>query len=88
VRDLQRRLGFPVRVTAPDVSTLPDGAGPADGGAVRPAAATRPPAAKPKRLKADWAGAAGAAAPRRKPDGRPVRSGSRRRSGSPRFRSG
>ncbi|MDQ1488429.1 MAG: hypothetical protein QOJ23_943, partial [Actinomycetota bacterium] len=46
----------------------------------------RPERAKPERAKADWTAGAGVPTPRRKPDGRPARTGGRRRSGSSRFR--
>ena len=75
VRDIQRRLGFPTRFSEPNVSSLHAAETP-----FRPAA--RPQPARPERAKADWTTAAGAPTPRRKPDGRPARSGSRRRSGT------
>jgi superfamily II DNA/RNA helicase len=92
VRNIQRRLGFPTRFSEPNVAALAAADVP-----FRPATRPHPgPAsgertrsergAKPERAKADWTVAAGVPTPRRKPDGRPARSGARRRSGSSRFR--
>jgi superfamily II DNA/RNA helicase len=92
VRDIQRRLGFPTRFSEPNVGSLaaadvpfrPATSRPQPGPASAERARSERP--KPERAKADWPVTAGPAAPRRKPDGRPARNGSRRRSGSSRFR--
>jgi len=96
VRDIQRRLGFPTRFSEPNLSSL----GAADvpfRPATRPQAGAgnaergrsdrvKPDGVKLERAKADWAAAAGVPTPRRKPDGRPVRSGGKRRFGTRRSR--
>jgi hypothetical protein len=92
VRDIQRRLGFPTRFSEPNVGSLAAADVPFRPAPSRPqpgpatAERTRSERPKPERAKGDWPVTAGPAAPRRKPDGRPARNGSRRRSGSSRFR--
>jgi hypothetical protein len=83
VRDIQRRLGFPTRFSEPNVAALAEADVP-----FRRAAPARPQTAvaKPERAKGDWPVTTGGPAPRRKPDGRPVRNGGRRRFGTHRSR--
>ena len=83
VRSLQKALGLPRGTIAADAAAL----GPVVALTAPPVAVTPRPsapkqAARPRR---DWAAAAGAATPRRKPDGRPIRSA---KAASPRRRRG
>ncbi len=88
IKTLQKALGFPRGVSAPDLAAL----GPVTQLKTAPKAAAgkpdakAPDAEKPERGRKDWAAAAGLSTPRRKPDGRPARSGGRRRA-QPRRRS-
>ena len=71
VRTLQKALGLPRGTTPADAAGL----GPAVTLTLLPPVAPKTPAASKKaaRPRRDWAAAAGVPAPRRKPDGRPVR---------------
>ena len=83
VKTLQKALGFPRLATAPDLTGLGPVVrlNPAPRDVSGPAAtdAQKPDGAKRERARRDWGATAGVPTPRRKPDGRPVRSGGRRR---------
>jgi superfamily II DNA/RNA helicase len=79
VRTLQKGLGLGGRPTAPDLVDL----GPVVRGPVTPtpptkASANSPDRSRRERARKDWPIGAAVPAPRRKPDGRPVRGGRRR----------
>ena len=83
VKILQKALGLPRLATAPDLTGLGPviRVNPAPRETPAPAAtdARKPDGTKRERARRDWGAAAGVPTPRRKPDGRPARSGGRRR---------